>query len=345
MMENMTRDKRTIKFTKPIAANSEGLQLATPEIVARYIAKRLKTNIIADLGCGIGGQVIFFAKECKKVYAVERNPEKLEYAKENCRLYNVQNVKFILGDALSENVKAQVSDADIVFSDPARPMSEKERTLTNLEPPITEILKTYSDVTPDLAFHAPPQMPPARITLDCEREYLSLNGQLNRLTLYFGSLKRCERSAVVLPGGTKLCSSGAPPIETGTLCEYVYEPEPSVVKAGLLNELVQAVKESGDDIFFYKSDEKRTLLTSSALIVSPFIKDTYRVSGKTERDIVKMKEILKSEKAGKVVLRFDIEPEKYWELRNELEEGLGGNRTLHVFGFGDEVVVGEKVRK
>src|SRR3970040_1960212 len=108
----MTRDKRTIKFTKPIVSNKEGLQLATPEIVAEYIAKRLKTGIIADLGCGIGGQVIFFAKECKKVYAVERNTEKLEFAKENCKLYGVNNVEFILGDALTEKVKALVSDAD-----------------------------------------------------------------------------------------------------------------------------------------------------------------------------------------------------------------------------------------
>ena len=77
----MTRDKHTVKFTKPIHSNKDGLQLATPEIAAKYIAKRLKTNVIADLGCGIGGQVIFFAQECDKVYAVERNPEKIEYAK------------------------------------------------------------------------------------------------------------------------------------------------------------------------------------------------------------------------------------------------------------------------
>ncbi|MDO9097357.1 MAG: methyltransferase domain-containing protein, partial [Candidatus Methanoperedens sp.] len=140
----MTRDKRTIKFTKPIVSNPEGLQLATPEIVAKYIAQRLKTDIIADLGCGIGGQVIFFAKECKKVYAVEISPQKLEFAKENCKLYGVNNVEFIPGDALSEEVKTQVSDADIIFSDPARPLSEKERTLEKLEPPIIEILKLYS---------------------------------------------------------------------------------------------------------------------------------------------------------------------------------------------------------
>lgn len=340
----MTRDKRTIKFTRPIASNKEGLQLSTPEIVAAYIAKRLKTDIIADLGCGIGGQVIFFARECKKVYAVERNPEKLEYARKNCELYGVKNVEFILGDALELSTIEMLSDANIIFSDPARPLSEKERTLSNLEPPITEILKLYSDITDELAFHAPPQMPPSRIVLDCECEYLSLNGQLNRLTLYFGALKRCERSAVVLPGETRLCSSDAAAIKSGDLKDYVYEPEPSVVKAELLNELVHAVAEKGDEIFYYKGDEKRTLLTSSKRIGSPFFKDSYRVVGKTEMDISTVKEILKSERAGKVVLRFDIEPERYWDVRKKLEEGLSGTKTLHVFGFGKEVVVAEKVR-
>ena len=340
----MTRDKRTIKFTRPIASNKEGLQLSTPEIVAAYIAKRLKTDIIADLGCGIGGQVIFLARECKKVYAVERNPEKLEYAKKNCELYGVKNVEFILGDALEKSTIDKVSDANIIFSDPARPLSEKERTLSNLEPPITEILKLYSDITPELAFHAPPQMPPSRIALDCECEYLSLNGQLNRLTLYFGALKQCQRSAVVLPGETRLLSSDASAIRSGDLKNYVHEPEPSVVKAELLNELAHAVAEKGDEIFFYKGDAKRTLLTSSKLIVSPFFKDSYRVVEKTENDVSMIKALLKSKNAGKVVLRFDIEPERYWDVRKELEAGLSGSRTLHVFGFGKDIVVGEKVK-
>ncbi len=340
----MTRDKRTIKFSKPVVSDKEGLQLATPEIVAEYIAKRLKTDVIADLGCGIGGQVIFFAKECQKVYAVERNPKKLEYAKQNCRLYSVSNVEFILGDALSQDVKARVSDADIIFSDPARALSEEVRTLKSLEPPITRILKLYSDITQDFAFHAPPQMPSERITLDCEREYLSLNGQLNRLTLYFGALKRCERSAAVLPEGAWLSSSDAPVIKKNTLQRYVYEPEPSVVKAELTNELAQTIAEVGGQIFYYKGDERRTLLTSSKLIESPFFKDRYRVVARTEMNVVKLKDILISEKARNAVLRLDIEPEKYWQYRKMLEKGLTGSRTLHVFGFGDEAVVCEKIK-
>ncbi len=338
----MTRDKRTIKFSKPVVSDKEGLQLATPEIVAGYIAKRLKTDVIADLGCGIGGQVIFFAKECKKVYAVERNPQKLEYAKQNSRLYNVSNVEFILGDALSQDVKARISSADIVFSDPARALSEDIRTLEKLEPPVTRILELYSDVTKDFAFHVPPQMPPERIALDCEREYLSLNGQLNRLTLYCGALKRCERSAIVLPENAWLCSSDAPVIKKSTLKEYVYEPEPSLVKALLLKELAWEIKKAGMEIFYYKGDEKRILLTSSQLIDSPFFKDRYKVIART--NMPELKEVLKSEKAKNVVLRLDIEPEKYWQYRKMLEEGLTGSRTFHVFGFADEAVVCEKIK-
>ncbi|MDO9098117.1 MAG: methyltransferase, partial [Candidatus Methanoperedens sp.] len=193
--------------------------------------------------------------------------------------------------------------------------------------------------------HAPPQISPERLVFDCEREYLSLHGQLNRLTLYFGALKRCERSAVVLPWEAGLCSSDAPAIKTGYLQEYVYEPEPSVMKAGLLNELAQTIADAGAEILFYKGDERRTLLTSSELIDSPFFKDRYRVVCKTEMDILKLKEILKAEKAKNVVLRLDIEPERYWKFRKTLEEGLTGSRTLHLFGFGDEVVVGEKIKK
>jgi SAM-dependent methyltransferase len=339
----MTRDKRTIKFTKPIVSNKEGLQLATPEIVAEYIAQRLKTDIIADLGCGIGGQVIFFARICRKVYAVDKDPEKLQYAKENCRLYGVDNVEFIPGDALSDEIKEKVSDSDIIFSDPARPLSEKERTLETLKPPITEIIRIYSDIIPDLAFHAPPQMPPERLKLDCEREYLSLNGQLNRLTLYMGSLKCCDKSAVVLPGGDRLCLSEAPEIKKSSLCEFVYEPEPSVVKAGLLDELAGTLAKEQKEVFFFKKDEHRTLLTSPGLVESNFFKDIYRTVGRTDMDMTRLKGLLLSEKAKNVVLRLDIDPGKYWDMRKTLEEGLKGTRTLHVFGFGNELIVCEKL--
>ena len=67
------------------------------------------------------------------------------------------------------------------------------------------------------------------------------------------------------------------------------------------------------------------------------------VKTKTERDMLMIKEILKSEKVGKVVLRFDIEPERYWEVRKTLEAELNGSKTVHLFGFGNDVLVCEKI--
>jgi hypothetical protein len=157
-----------------------------------------------------------------------------------------------------------------------------------------------------------------------------------------GSLKCCDRSAVVLPGAERLCLSSAPKIRESSLCEYVYEPEPSVLKAGLLDELAGILAKEQKDVFFFKTDERRTLLTSPMLIESLFFKDTYRAVGRTD-NMVKLKGMLISEKAKNVVLRLDIDPGKYWDMRKTLEEGLKGTRTLHVFGFGNDLIVCEKL--
>lgn len=335
----MPRDKRTVKFTRKIFGDEMGLRLATPEVVAEYIARRLKTNIISDLGCGIGGQVIFFARESRLVNAVEVDSKKLDYARRNCRLYGLSNVRFILGDALSEEVLAQVRDSDIIFSDPARPLSEKERTFETLQPAIPEILQLYSNVTSEFAFHAPPQISPSRITFDCEREYLSLHGELNRLTLYFGALKGCERSAVVLPSYARLESRDAKPIEQADLMEYAYAPEPSIVKASLLGELAQETR----NLYFFRGDARRALLTSDSLLKSPFLKNSYRVLGRMELDYAEVKRFLASKDVGKVVLRLDVSPGEYWDLRKRLEMGLKGSRIAHLFAFGGEAIVLEKL--
>jgi len=58
---------------------------------------------------------------------------------------------------------------------------------------------------------------------------------------------------------------------------------------------------------------------------------------------VEIKGDIKIPEGKNVVLRFDIDPDKYWGIRTKLEEGLSGTRTIHVFGFGKELVMCEKV--
>ena len=341
----MTRDKHIVKFTKPVHSNQHSMRLATPEIVAEYIASRLRTHTIADLGCGIGIQAIFFAKQCTKVYAVEIDSERLDCARENARLYGASNIEFMLADALSDHVIKRLSDVDIVFSDPARPLEEKERRLEESRPPVLEIIKKYQHITDRMAFHLPPKIEQSKIFFDCEREYLALNGQLNRFTVYLGSLKKCDRSAVVLPGGTRLESKPVQPIDkTLTPQAFIFEPQPSVVHAGLLGELNEYLPA---DAAVYYSDQTRTLITSDSLLHLPFsfLKDCYHVICTTDFKPDKIKKALVDGNAKKVVLRFRIEPSKYWNMRNMFEEGLSGDKTVHLFRCNNIAVVCEKVQK
>ena len=324
---------RKKKFERPVYSDKEGIRFATPFEVAEYRAKRLNCKTLADISCGIGGQTIFFAKKCDFVYAVEIDPKKIEYARKNCKRYGVDNVEFICGDALSQEVIVQIPAVDVVFSDPSRPSGEDIREITSLEPSIPNVVSAYSGKTTNFAFEAPPQMPPERIPFDCEREYLSLNGHLNRLTLYFGNLKQCERSAVSLPAGARIISKDASCTLTETTRPglYAYEPEPSVIKAQLLQQLAKSLEYHTGQVKLFTIDKKRMLLTSDSFFKHPVVKNHYLILLVDVFNVRRINSFLKDHEAGTVILRAGIDPADYWSIRNDLESGLTGKKTIHLF--------------
>ncbi|MDL2261474.1 class I SAM-dependent methyltransferase [Methanimicrococcus sp. OttesenSCG-928-J09] len=326
-------------FEKKMSTDKEGRRFATPEPVAKYRAARLTCNTIADISCGIGGQTIYFAQRCKHVYAVEIDAQKLEYAKENCAKFGLDNVTFICGDALDPAVIAQIPKVDIVFSDPARPPEEEMRQVDSLRPGIPMVMEAYADKTENFAFEAPPQMPPERVDFDCEKEYISLNGQLNRLTLYFGKIKRYNKIAVSLPDGNAMVDAPVelpPMVESDKPMLFMFEPDPAVIAAGLLNELVDdMIKATVGHVRVMKIDKKRTLLTADLLTVNPMNKNNFIVLRTmpfdSENDYAEINEFFKKSNVGKVTLRGSIDPQDYWGIRNQLEADLDGAKKVHLF--------------
>ncbi|WP_242492588.1 methyltransferase domain-containing protein [Methanolobus psychrotolerans] len=328
-------------FKTEMISDKDGIRFATPEPVAEYRAKRLQCKVIADISCGIGGQAIYFAKWCEFVYAIEIDPKKIAYAKKNAKIMGVSNIEFITGDALSSDVIAKLPELNVVFSDPARPPAEKERTINNLSPSIPEVMKAYADKTLNFAFEAPPQISPEKIPFDCEKEYMSLEGKLNRLNLYFGDLKKADVSAIALPGSNiirknhrnrNVHRSRKPDV-------YAYEPEECVTKAGLLEQLTSSFKEH--DVSIFEIDEKRVLVTSNHLLECKLFKNSYKVVQVMNFDIIKINSYLKQNSFGNVIIRASIEPEKYWEARNTLEKELNGERKAHLFLKENDAIVCE----
>jgi len=46
---------------------------------------------------------------------------------------------------------------------------------------------------------------------------------------------------------------------------------------------------------------------------------------------------------GKAVIRFRVAPEKYWDARNRIENGLVGEEIAHLFEIVGQVYVCEKI--
>jgi len=323
---------RKKQFKTKMISDKDGIRFATPAPVAEYRAKRLQCKVIADISCGIGGQALYFAKYCDFVYAIEIDEKKISYAKKNAEIMGISNIEFITGDALSTDLIAALPALDVVFSDPARPPTEKERNIDNLSPPIPEVMKAYADKTLNFAFEAPPQITPEKIAYDCEKEYMSLDGKLNRLNLYFGELKKADVSAIALPGSTIIRKDGET-INTNRTDKpgtYAYEPEECVIKAGLLDQLAISFKEKAE-IGIFEIDEKRVLISSDIPLKSKLFKNSYKVLQLMEFNTGKINSYLKQNSFGKVIIRASIEPERYWDARNDLEKKLSGKRKAHLF--------------
>ncbi|MEZ5334889.1 MAG: methyltransferase domain-containing protein [Methanolobus sp.] len=320
-------------FKTKMTSDRDGIRFATPEPVAQYRAERLQCKTIADISCGIGGQALHFAQTCDFVYAIEIDPKKVDYARKNAKTMGVENIEFIAGDALKPEIIEKLPELDVVFSDPARPPAEKERNIENMSPSIPDVMEAYAKKSSNFAFEAPPQLSPEKIPFDCEKEYMSLEGKLNRLNLYFGELKKAEISAIALPGKNIIRKTGdtigIPDRKMPGI--YAYEPEECVTKAGLLKQLAGEFAEDGTDVSIVDIDGKRTLISSGNPLDSSLFKNSYKVATIMPFDINKVNPYLKKNSFGTVIIRAAINPDEYWEVRNSLEKDINGERKAHLF--------------
>lgn len=104
------------RFDDGIRLDREGLFSVKPEASALEVAKRLPGATVLDAFCGAGGSAIGFAREGKRVIAVDINAERLAMARHNAALYGVaDNITFINGDV--RELPSEIS-FDSVFFDP-----------------------------------------------------------------------------------------------------------------------------------------------------------------------------------------------------------------------------------
>lgn len=312
------------KIDEDIFFRQSDLRFATNSKVAAYRAERLKCDTIIEIGCGIGVQSIAFARACKKVIAVEIDSDKLKFAKANAKKLGITNIEFVLEDGL-EFLETKPK-ADIIFCDPERVPHEEIRDVNNFSPNIPKLVEIAEKITKNIALELPPHI--QNIPFDCEKEFISVDNELNRLTVYFGSLEKCKKSAVLLPQNIRLESKENKNIEdVKEPKKYLYEINEAAIKANIKSEICEGFAFHG-------------FITTDNVIKNPFIKNSYHVLDICEeRETTKR---LKENDAKSVVLRGPIDPKKYWDIRKLYEKELKGKEKLTLFLY-DKVIIAERV--
>jgi protein-L-isoaspartate O-methyltransferase len=336
------RKKASERFEDPweLFFDGQGLRYATPDTIARARAQRLAEfgDKAVDLACGVGIQLAFLAEVFDEAIGVEIDEDTAKRARRNLGALDHEGTIFV-GDCLDRAVRDEVGAVDVIVCDPARGPEAEERRIGDLSPDLRDVHERWADEATAYCYELPPMIDPdhVREQFDAELEYTSLNRDLNRLALYGQQAKRVDRSALVLPENERLTSE-----DSRRSVDRVDEPDEilhlvdrTVLQAELLEQLAERV-DAGN--LFDDEHPRRTLLTSDQPADSAFVRD-FEVIDTHTWNLMGLRHKLKRHEADSVTLRSNIEPDRYWDVRNALEEGLDGDEQLHLFRVEAEGII------
>ncbi len=257
------RLRAAAKFTKAARMFfiEEALEQASGEVISRYRAQRYAPfPCVADLGCGIGGDTLGLATAGHQVIAVDHDLLRARMAQANANVYDVgQQVHVICTD-----LRRQPWGTPAAFVDPARRVNGRRFfSLYEMVPPLAEVL-ALRKWAPHLGVKVHPGVEDREIPQDCEVEFISENGTCKEAVLWFGDLAtKARRRATLLPGDYTLAREHVEPVPVGSPAAYLYEPDPAVIRAHVVEQLAW-------EIGAYKLDEEIAYLTAHRAVATPF---------------------------------------------------------------------------
>ncbi|MBX3089525.1 MAG: SAM-dependent methyltransferase [Cryobacterium sp.] len=230
------------EFADRMLFTETGLEQATRLSVAAIHARRFldaRVSRIADLGSGIGGDSMAFAALGLEVTAIEQDEVTAAIATYNLAPWS--NAKVLCEKA--EEVSTEGFDA--LWLDPARRSESRRYSDPEQWSPSLDFVFELSKRLPT-GVKLAPGLDRGLIPEDAEAQWISADGTVVELVLWFGKLARegVRRSALVIRDGrsNELTSAGdSADVELGDLGTYLYEPDGAVIRARLIGDLARSL--------------------------------------------------------------------------------------------------------
>ena len=239
----------------------KGLEQATAEAVARHKAQRFSGDVL-DLCCGIGGDALALASR-SQVTAVDFDPVNCQRAEWNAEVYGVSaNLVFDCRDVTTVPV-----DGRVVHLDPDRRQSGQKAVRLEDYVPGPDYLRQLMQAAAGGAIKLSPASNFVGRFPEAEIELISLRGECKEATVWFGSLAGAEPwRATILP--ERITVAGHPlehVAEQSAPRAYLYDPDPAVVRAGLVDLVA-------NQLGLARLDDREEYLTADTIVHSPLVR-------------------------------------------------------------------------
>jgi hypothetical protein len=333
-------------FTDGMLFTEDGLEQASRLQAAALHAGRFRgagIKQVADLGCGLGAESMAMGAIDLNVRAFEIDEITAALAVFNLGAFD--NVEVEQADITT----LDLSKFEALFFDPARREldGKGERAARKFDP--SQFSPNFDWVleqarTKPTGIKLGPGHPHEAIAQDAEAQWLSIDGDLVELALWFGEVKRPKvaRAATVVnaTGRHEIVSDvfESELAEVGAIKNFIYEPDNAVVRSHLIADLARQVDATliSKEIAYLSSDSE---------IDSPMMRG-FRVIDEMAFDRKKLKAYLRDRNIGTLEIKkrgVDIDPATF---RTKLKLKGSASATLIVTRAGDGrvAIVAERVR-
>jgi SAM-dependent methyltransferase len=311
------RQKAMLKFgsaAMQMLFVDEALQQASGQVIARYRAARYASfTYVADLGCGIGGDALALSQTCHKLLALDLDPVRLLFAEHNLKVVHPNsNFKLEQADWTSYEFEPSIKAA---FADPSRRVKGRRLfSLHQMRPALQAILELQRRI-PHLGVKIMPGVQYDELPDDCEVEWISEKRTCKEAVLWFGDLRiGAARRATVLQnaseGGfwarTLSTNDLAFPLRITPPRAFLWEPEPSVIRATLVSTLAHQLNAT-------QLDPQIAYLTSERATTTPFAR-CWAVIEHAPFNLKKLNRRLRKLKANVIAVKkraSPIDPERF----------------------------------
>lgn len=307
------RREALAKFPERIAQNTywtrEALEQASSYPVSTYRAARYQGYPqVADLGCSAGGDALALA-EGASIIGLDRDVGRLGLAQANLAAMGLgTRAHWIQADLLA-GLPFAAGNLGLFFDPARRAAGRRIYSVKQYQPPL-DIISGWLARFPALGVKLSPGVDHNEIhQYPAEIEFISLRGELKEAVLWFGPLRTTDRRATLLPGDHSLHASSAQVAQSSLPLSdpgrYLYEPDPAVLRAGLVAAL-------GEQIQAAQLDPDIAYLTADHLHATPFAR-SWQVTDWLPFQLKRLRQYLRQRGIGHLVVKkrgSPLEPER-----------------------------------